>query len=122
VRLIAAVAVERGTGRVADVLERAVSEVPVDVVGPRVVGHQQVELPVVVHVEPRDAEAVEASLVGDAGPGRDVGERAVVVVVEQVIERGRQPARAAHHFLAAIPAGGGASRVGGAHADLAGRG
>ena len=41
--------------------------VAVNVVGPRVVGDQQVEPPVVVQVEPGDAEPVEASGVDHTG-------------------------------------------------------
>ena len=59
VRLLAAIAVERSAGRVADVLEAAVAEIAIHVVGPGVVGHEQIEPAVVVHIEPGDAEAIE---------------------------------------------------------------
>ena len=102
------VGVERRARGVADVGEPAAAEVAVDVVRPRVVGDEQIEPAVVVHVEPGDAEAEARLALGHAGGLGDVGERAVAVVVEQVIGRAGQAERPAHDRLAAIGAEGGA--------------
>ena len=107
---------------VADVLERAVAAVAVEVVRRGVVGHEEIEPAVVVEVEEGDAEAVEAGGVGHARPRAHVGERAAAVVAEEVVALALQAARSAHHGLAAVFAVGRARGVGRAHAALLRRG
>ena len=102
VGLLAARLVEGGPRRVADVLERTVALVAIEVVRRGVVGDEQVEPAVVVEVEERHPEAVEAGGVGHAGPRADVGERAVAVVVEEMVGGALEPAGPAHHGLAAV--------------------
>ena len=122
VRLLVARLVEGGAGGVADVLERAVAAIAVEVVGRGVVGDEEIELAVVVVVEERDAEAVEAGGVRHARARAHVREAAAPVVVEEVVALALQPARSAHHGLAAVLAVGRARGVGRAHAALLRRG
>ncbi len=117
VGLVAAAAVERRAGLVADVLESAVAEVAVHVVWPGIVGDQQVQTPVVIQIEPGDAESIEAFGVGHTGLSRGVGERAVTIVPEQMIGRAAKAARAAHHRQSAIGAVRCAGRVDRPHAS-----
>ncbi len=82
-----AVGREAHLGRQADLLPLAAAAVHEQEVLHRVVGDEQVELPVVVQVGGDDAEALAEGAL-DVGALGDVGEGAVAVVVEQ--ERGRR--------------------------------
>ena len=94
---LAAILVQREAGDVALIFEGAVALVDVEIVGLGVVGHQQVGLAVVVHVDKDGGEAVVSAGIGDAGFHADVGKGAVAVVVEEVVGLALQSARAAHH-------------------------
>ena len=115
VRLLPAVAVEGGAGGVADVVEAAVAAVAIHVVRPGVVGDDQVEPAVVVEIDPGDAEAVAALLVGHSSLPAGFGERAVAVVAEEMI-RLHLADRAGHTSQARRDtAEGRARRIGRAH-------
>ncbi len=105
-RLRLAVLAERALGADADVLERAVAAVPEQRARVRVVRHVDVRPPVIVEVERRDAEAVGAARLQDAGLLRDVGEAVVTeVAIERIAPAGQagRPARHRHPLVAAQP-------------------
>ena len=78
-------------------LETAPAVVPVEVVGSPVVGHEEVEVRVVVDIGPNDAQPVVHRPVGDAGRLRNVREGPVAVVpVEEIGRPFQAPGPASH--------------------------
>src|SRR5438105_2288693 len=73
----------------------------VEIVGRRIVGDQEVHPAIIVNVDEYGRQAKVSRGIGDTGLFADVGERAVAVVVEQVITLANKSARAAHHLHAA---------------------
>src|SRR5262249_9350075 len=72
--LFAAVVIEGEAGKVADVFERAVVLVAVEIFGHRIIGHCQVEPAIVVNVHKNRGETVIVVRVRDAGFDAHVGE------------------------------------------------
>ena len=62
----------------------------IEVVGCRIVGHQQVRLSVVVHIRKNRGHPVVRALVGNAGLFAHLGECPVAVVVKQVVRFAQQ--------------------------------
>src|SRR5271168_456107 len=92
-----AIAAEGYAGKQADVGERAVVIVVIEVAGDGVVGDEEIGPAIVVVVGPHRAEAVVADVVVDAGFGADFFERAVAaIVVEQVAFALQSPGAALH--------------------------
>ncbi len=73
---------EGESGRVADIFERPIAQVPVEIPGRRIIRYDQVRPSVVIHVHPRRGKTVIAIGVGYAGFHRDFRKRAIAVVVK----------------------------------------
>src|SRR2546427_740241 len=80
--LLAPVLVQRETRGQADVFERAVAAIAIEIVRRRVIGHEQVGPAVVVHVHPRSRKAVVAVGIRDPASLRDSSEGPVAVIAE----------------------------------------
>src|SRR5712664_1958839 len=100
--LFAPVILQRKSGGVARILECAVALIQEKIVRHGVVGHDEIELSVVVHVGEGYAETVVALFIGNPGLLADLRECAVAVVVKKMIVLARKTAWAAHHRLASI--------------------
>ena len=96
-----AVRIESDAGRVGDVGERAVAVVAIEKIPHRVVRDVDVGVAVAIEVAERHAEAL-ARGIGDAGLLRDIGERAVAVVVKQPVGRAVELRRMAVHPVARL--------------------
>ncbi len=102
-RLGARVAVHRDAGDEPDALEAAVPEVAIEEVGVRVVGHEQIDEPVVVVVGRDDAEAVGAGRIGEAVRLGRLHEAAVPDVLEEQIGLAGQAGRSDHDARPVAP-------------------
>src|SRR3984957_12730743 len=71
--------------------------VAVKILGDRIIGDQQVEPAVVIHINKNRRQAVISPGVGDASLYAHISKSAVAVVVKQMVALARQAARAAHH-------------------------
>ena len=102
-RLFAPFLVQREPGREAGFLERALARVPIQIVRRGVVDDEQIEIAVIVHVDPAAPEPVVAGGIAHSGARGHIDEPGAFVA-EQPIRRTRQAAGAAHHPLASIEA------------------
>src|ERR1700722_18373421 len=71
--------------------------VAVKILGDRIIGDQQVEPAVVIHINEHRRQAVISPGVGDASLYAHISKSTVAVVVKQMVALSRQAARAAHH-------------------------
>jgi hypothetical protein len=98
-----ALAVHCDAGQEPDALEAPASQVVVQEVRIRVVGHEEVDLAVAVVVGRDDAEAVGLRGVREAGGRGSLDERAVPPVQEEEVLLARQPRRADHDVGTVAP-------------------
>ena len=102
IRDLAAVPVHREAAQIALIVECAVAFVDVQKVRRRIVGHHQVRLAVPIDIHEEHAETVITVGVADPGLFAHVGERAVAVVMKQMVVLSLKSARTAHHVRPAI--------------------
>src|ERR1700674_3701875 len=103
--LCAAFFVNGEAAEVAYVLERAVVAVAVEIVRSGVVGDDQVQPAIVVEIGEDGSEAVATFAVSDARLQADVGERAIPIVVEEMIAFAEEAHGAAKNGDASVLAG-----------------
>ena len=102
--LRAALAVERDAALEADALEGAVAAVPVEKVRTGVVGHVEIDPPVVVVVGRDDTEAVAPGGIGETVCRRGLDEPSVAGILEEQIAFAGQALRADHRLWTTAPA------------------
>src|SRR6185369_3268795 len=95
------------SGDITYILEGSVFAVAVQVARSRIVGHRQIEPPVIIYVNKDRGESVVILRVRNAGLLAHIGESTITVVVEEMVALAWQAARPAHsrHSSELTPAG-----------------
>ncbi len=97
VGLFESVFVRRYTGSQGHVLEFSRAVAVVEIVRLAIVGHEEIELPVIVEIRPNGGQAITTLGIVDASLLRYIGKGSIAVIVVKIVGEPLQPSRAALH-------------------------
>src|SRR5947209_8220217 len=104
-RHLSAVLAYRSTGNVTDVFKLAIARVPIEIVGCRVIGDEQVGAAIVIKVTPYNPEAIISMRIIDPGTLGNIGEGCISTIVIKAVTQAFHSAGTALHRDAAKTAG-----------------